>query len=136
MTTANIVGVPNVNLLQDEIKSLIELWNRIKPASGWLSTVKGAWLVAAKFLLEATDALVIAIEEKVIPGPDKKATVMAAISQIYDAIIPVLLPIVLKPFNAKIKSFLIDVVISLMIDFVVSKYNNGSWTPPQPTPAS
>ena len=126
-TPVDPVGEPKTETIKDKIDDLIKLWRDNNPIPGWFGRIKGSWFTAVKFILKATDYLIRLVEEKLIPGPDKKATVLSALSTVYDAIVPVLLPIVLKPFNGKLKTFVIEVVASLLIDFIVSKYNSGTW---------
>jgi hypothetical protein len=55
---------------------------------------------------------------------------LAAVGIIYDYIVVQALPFWLKPFSTRLRSLIIDTVMSIAIDWIVSKYNNGVWIPP------
>lgn len=80
------------------------------------------------FLLYALDGLVNAVSECVLTGPDKKATVLDAIDRLYDYTVREALPIWLRPFAGPIKAYIIHVLVSSAIDWVVAKYRSGSWS--------
>lgn len=80
------------------------------------------------FLLYSLDGVVNAVNEAVIPGPDKKATVLAAIERLYDYTVREALPIWMRPLAGPIKSYIIHVLISSAIDWMVAKYKSGSWS--------
>ena len=83
---------------------------------------------ATRFILEAMDDLINTVEPVAIPsGADKKAIVLLALSTIYDLVTLTTLPLWLKPFAGLIESFLINIVISELIDLYVAKYHNGIW---------
>lgn len=128
MAEANPVGVSYLDLIKKEIDEVIAVWNQHNPTSSWWSRAKGAWVSAVKFVMRATDYLIKVVEEKVPGGANKKATVMAAIGLLYDSIVAPLLPAYLKPVNSRIKVFVLNVLVSLTIDFIVEKYRDGSWT--------
>lgn len=123
----NPIGTSYKYLIRDKIEEVLRSWEQYKPKSTWLSRVKGAWTTAVGYLLTSTDYFIRAIEEMVPNGPDKKATVMDAVEEIYDSIVPGLLPIYLKPFNRHVKYFVVEVIVSMSIDFIVSKYHGGNW---------
>lgn len=81
-----------------------------------------------EFLLNALDELIAYVDQLDISGVDKKATVLAVISILYDYGIKEVLPIWAKPFSGKIKNYIIYVMISTAIDWIVEKYRNGVWT--------
>lgn len=124
---AHPVGISHEDLIQKQVSYVLELWEQANPRISYWKKIKGAWFVAIRFILKAIDYFIQLIESTLLPGPDKKATVMKALGKVYDTIVPPLLPFILKPFNRIIRRFVIDVVASLIIDFIVSKYNNGNW---------
>jgi len=134
--TANPIGVAQIDSIKGYIQDVVDQWvaNNPDTVSWWKKILeKGVglttkWYEAVKYLIEATDYFINIVEDMVEGGPDKKATVLAAISSVYDSIVPMLLPVWIRPWNFKIKSFLINVVISLSIDFFVTKYREGNWT--------
>lgn len=116
-------GITVKEALQNQIDEVMRLWEESKKKS------KATWTTAVAYILEACDYFVRSIEPLVHSGPDKKATVLDGLGKVYDLIVPALLPFFLKPFNSKIRSFVLNVLASLIIDFIVSKYNNGYWVP-------
>ena len=114
-------GIACKELLDPSIKEVVNSWNEKQEQK------EGTWTQAVAYVTLAVDYFIRQIEGLIPSGQDKKATVLAAISDVYDMIVPGLLPIWLRPFNSRIKAFVIDVVISIAIDFIVSKYRKGSW---------
>ena len=67
--------------------------------------------------------------EKIIPqGSDKKFAVVTIVDRLFDHIALTAFPIWLKPFAPIIKKIVIDIIVSSLIDFIVSKYRNGYWS--------
>jgi len=136
----NPVGKSHVGILDPQVKKVIALWEKDNPKPRWYQfwkRIQGGWYLAVRYIIAAVDFFIREIEDKLDNGPDKKASVLAALGQVYDAIVPFVLPIFLRPFNTQIKIFVIDVVASLLIDFIVGKYRDGSWhkdieAPPAP----
>ena len=58
-------------------------------------------------------------------GADKKLAVMAVLSKIFDYIVVQAFPVWMTPFAAIIKEMIVGVVISQLVEFIVSKYKNG-----------
>ena len=106
---------------KDNPKPKTSWWN---PFSWWKSR-RSNILKVTLFLFECVDNFIRYIENEVIDGPDKKATVIAAITIIYDYVVKEVMPAWAKPFAGKIKVFFIGIVIFGVIDFVVKKYNEG-----------
>lgn len=97
--------------------------------ASWINVAVKNNLSAWKFLIDSLDALINFVEVKFqIPGSDKKQIVINAINDLYDYVIASNLPILLKPFSGIIKKYFINVILSILIDYFVSKYNDGSWT--------
>jgi len=114
--------------LQKYLENLSKEWDEA------VATAKAAWPKAktdiidvTKFLLRCLDGLIDFIERLSNSGPDKKATVLAAVAVLYDYIVIGVLPIWLKPFASKVKLFIVYTVISAAVDFIVQKYRDGSW---------
>lgn len=122
----NPIGNANLQFVQSYINEILAAWSKLD------AQVKKKWPEVISFGLKACDYLVRMIEKVALSGPDKKATVIAALSAVYDIVIAQSLPLYLKPFNTKIKEFVFGVIVSAMIDYIVSKYNEGAWNP-QPT---
>lgn len=123
-TTLDPVGkVAAVPGLSDLVEKMKEAWTKIKEEVGANKAV------AINFLTRCLDSLVVYLVEHEIPGQDKKATVLEAFSKIYDWVVVNILPIYLRPFSKLVKVFVINVLVSNAIDWIVEKYNNGSWHP-------
>jgi hypothetical protein len=60
-------------------------------------------------------------------GPDKKATVLAAIDHLYDFVGREAVPVLLRPFASKIKNYIIYTLVAASIDWIVNKYRHGEW---------
>lgn len=116
-----VASVPGFGDLVEKMKSV---WADLKG-----QTVGVNWTIAVQFLSKCIDDLVVYLVEQKIPGEDKKATVIDAIGGIYDKVAAAVLPFWLKPVSFLIRRFVINVLISHAIDMIVSKYNNGSWSP-------
>jgi hypothetical protein len=80
------------------------------------------------FLLYSLDGVVNAVNEAVLTGPDKKATVLAALERLYDYTVREALPIWMRPLAGPVKAYIIHVLISNAIDWMVAKYKSGSWS--------
>jgi hypothetical protein len=113
--------VPGFDFLVERMK---QVWGEIKANAD-----KFNYAGAVSFLSHCLDTLIVYLVEHHIPGEDKKATVMKAITDIYDNVVVGLFPILLRPFSKVIKRFVINILISHAIDRIVSKYNTGSWSP-------
>jgi len=115
--------------LQIKIESLAKTWldNLPVKASSWFSARKANMIQISKYLMFCLDELIQIVEGLIDSGPDKKATVLNSISALYDYIIAEGLPIYLRPFAGVVKNFVINTLISSAIDFLVSKYKDGSW---------
>jgi hypothetical protein len=121
------VGQVKPQLLEEDVKDAIRLWKINAPKSTWWNRASGAWISAVGFIIRATDYFIRKIDELIPEGEDKKATVLDALGKVYDVIVPTLMPIWVRPFNKKIKDFIINVVASLLVDFIVSKYHESEW---------
>jgi hypothetical protein len=83
--------------------------------------------IATLFLLNCVDDLVIAIDKELIASADKKATVLDAMNALYDYTVKEILPIWAKPIAGPIKNYIIYILISNTIDWMVSKYHSAVW---------
>lgn len=129
--SANPVGNPNVEIIRDKIDEVINYWVENHPEIlVWWKRVSVNWVEIVGFLVMAGDYFIKTVDDLLENGPDKKATVMSAIEEVYDFIVPNLMPIWLKPFSGQIKSFVFGVVINIIIDYFVRKYREGEWVKP------
>lgn len=114
------VGVSKIDVIKDKIDEIIQIWK---------SSAKRVWAGAVYFMVQSVDLLINFIESlpEPLPGEDKKATVLAAMDKLFDAIITPLMPFLLRPLTSRFKRFFVYTVISIVIDWIVSKYNNSHW---------
>lgn len=112
--------VLDLKRLWDERKSKRSLWGSATAVSR-----------ATNFILCALDGLVNAVSDAAMPGPDKKATVLSAVDRLYEYVVREALPIWLVPIAGPIKSYIVYVLVSSAIDWLVSKYRSGSWSAPK-----
>lgn len=130
MSETNPIGEPKIlDEIQIYVNSLAGEWDDIikEKATSWWKGTKTSLVQVTKFLLKCLDELIKFVDGLIDSGPDKKATVLAAISALYDYIIKEAMPIWLKPFAGQIKQIIIYTIISTAIDFIVAKYKDGSW---------
>lgn len=126
---------PVGTVVQDEnismfVEAMVSLWKENNGEAAWWQFWKRVnFLKVANFLINCLDDLISYFVQHNIPGADKKATVIDTLGAIYDAITKGLLPIYLIPFSSGIKNFVLNVVVSSAIDWIVEKYKNGSWRP-------
>lgn len=133
--TLNPVGnFQMLDRVEGYLDNLIAKWKLENPPSSWWrvwSKAKIGFVTITAFLINGLDELIQIVEDAVdVSGPDKKATVIKAITRVYDFVIKEAMPMWLRPFSPAIKNFIINVVISYAVDFIVEKYNNGNWLPP------
>lgn len=104
-------------------------WQQQNPGNNSWWGIHRVYLVSATiFVINAADELILYVESLNIPtGSDKKAAVMAVISELFDFVVANALPIWLKPFSGTIKEIVVNIIISNLIDFIVAKYNAGYW---------
>ncbi len=131
----NEIGeVKNIEPIEAKIQALSAAWDEqskeMPKASWWKKVISGANISAVTtFLMGAVDELIQTVEEFVDYGPDKKATVLNGIDRLYEYVIKEALPIWLKPFASQVKQYVIYVLISNAIDWMVGKYRDGNWKP-------
>lgn len=129
--SANPVGEARVvDSVEEMILGFKRLWDGQRTTkSFWRPSVDLSKVT--NFILFAMDGFVGAVSEAVMTGPDKKATVLAAVDRLYDYVVREALPIWLVPFAGPIKAYIIGVLVSNAIDWVVLKYKSGSWSSPK-----
>jgi len=126
---SNPIGTAFVDENIDNFVSAMSAsWDASKETSPWWKFWKKISLTrVTTFLLAGLDDLIAYVDEALDNGPDKKATVLDAVSRLYDYVIAEALPIYLKPFAGAIKNYVINDLISPSIDWIVDKYRNGDW---------
>lgn len=122
------VGSPqNVPGLREVLARYARVW--VVTKKNFLGSAKVSGAIS--FMLCAMDDLIVAAMEAAISGPDKKATVLEALGRLYDFIAPDILPIWAKPFSVPLRNFLINVLLSVAIDWTVAKYKESHWRRPK-----
>lgn len=123
-----------VDTIEEQIEALKGQWDEltadVQSTSWWKVWNWGQKIKLTKvtdFLIKALDDLIHEIDGVLDNGADKKATVLDAISRLYDYVIREALPIWLKPFAGRVKDYIINELVSTAIDWIVDKYRNGSW---------
>lgn len=94
---------------------------------GWFFTAKRRLVKGAAFIIHCIDELIQFVEDLIPEGKDKKAAVMSVLDKLYDYVIAPAFPIFFKPFAPAIKKIVLDIIISVAIDFFIGKYNAGFW---------
>lgn len=105
-----------INKFLDELSSK---WHKEEPDSLAKSSI---------FVLDSLDNSINLVEELTISGKDKKEVVLFIMSTFFENVISKSMPAYIYPFEKIIRVFVIKVVLSAFIDFMVKKYNEGSWT--------
>lgn len=115
--------VQKLSVVNDYINKLKLEWDEFK--AGLKSRVNSIHIT--QFLLRSLDGLILFVESLIGDGADKKATVLSAVAVLYDYIIKESFPLWLKPYAFGIKGFIVYTIVSIAIDWIVSKYNSGDW---------
>lgn len=127
--SANPVGQQlNVYAVNNFVDTVLEnVKDKIGICPWWKFWAVVDWQRATGFFIVSMDDLIQKLAKEIIPGADKKATVLAALDKAYDVIIVGAAPIWLKPLVIPAKKLIINVVCSMLIDWFVEKYKDGSW---------
>lgn len=120
MSDTEIGQVHEIPEFENKIQELAQNWNNQEGKAN-LSKI-------TNFLLGSVDILVCTIDDLLDKGIDKKITVLMGVAKLYDYIISSpLIPLWLKPFLSLIRGYVIYTLISIFIDWMVSKYKQGQW---------
>ena len=117
-----------LNKLEDYISDLQKRWDQenVEKKSWWKLNTK--YLISSTlFLINSLDEIIVFVEGLIPDGQQKKETTLKIVSKLFDYIITAAFPVWLTPFSYIIKKIVIDVIIDSLINYIVSKYNNGSW---------
>ena len=125
----NPVGaVQRINEIENKILKYQKIWDQDKEKKGFIFKKPNLNKVT-NFLLMVLDDFVVTVSTVIISGPDKKATVLNAVDRLYDYTVKEAMPIWMRPFAAPIKHYIVYVLVSSAIDWMVLKYQSGSWKP-------
>lgn len=126
MLTVDPIGsVDNQSIINTMADNLKKKWDTFK--SSLDKTTKITLVQVTKFLLFSLDELVLLVGTFNRTGADKKAMVLSVLSVVYDYVIKEMLPLWLLPFAGGLKGFVIYTLMSIAVDWIVSKYNSGNW---------
>lgn len=114
--------------LNDYLDSLKKSWDELYPkSSSWFLLNKNKLINCTIFMITALDDLIVYVQGAIPQGSDKKTAVTAVLSSFFDYVAVQAFPAWLRPFAPTIKQIVIGIIISQLIDFIVSKYKSGSW---------
>lgn len=123
---ANPVGaIHKVAEIDEKLVKYTRMWDEQKATGFWGSKSDRSRLT--HFMLVALDDFIVSVAILAIPGADKKATVLDAMDKLYEYTVREALPIWLRPFAEPVKRYVIYVLVSFAIDWVVQKYKSGNW---------
>lgn len=124
---ANPVGVVHkIDAIEEKLLQYSRMWDELKnPKTLWKTKVDLSQVT--NFLLFALDDFITTVCTVAISGPDKKATVLDAVDRLYEYAVREALPLWLIPIAGPIKSYIVYVLVSNAIDWIVAKYQSGSW---------
>lgn len=128
--SANPVGIViKSEHIDNFIESMKKLWDTTKQKSEWYKPwQKVNFTPITDFLLKCLDDLIAYVDTLMFAsGADKKATVLNAIGNIYDHIVREAFPLWMMPFSGVIRTYIISILISTAIDWIVEKYRKGDW---------
>jgi len=123
--------------LQVFLEEAKQKWDSENPQpKSWFDKNKAYIVKTTIFLIGITDNLINLVETFLLKGPDKKIAVLAIATQLFDYVASKAFPIWISPFIPVIKQIVISIIISNMIEFIVSKYKEGAWKWENKTDAS
>lgn len=114
--------------IENFIQVMTATWDALHPKLAWWKFWRSPSFVAVTtFLLQALDDLIAYVDGTISSGVDRKATVLNAIERLYDRVVVNIMPFWLRPFAPLIKKAILRGIISPAIDWIVTKYKNGTW---------
>ena len=117
-----------IQQLENYNEDLKQRWIQANPVKkSWFKVPHDVLINTARFMIDITDELVLFVENLIPEGTDKKAAVLYVASKLFDYIVKTSFPIWLLPIAATMKTIVVTIILSQMIDFMVNKYNSGFW---------
>jgi hypothetical protein len=120
-----------IDNIEAKVMELHDKWLLEHPDMPWYKRVltwsKPSLYQVTLFLMESLDELIQEVDDCIENGPDKKATVLAAIDKLYDHVGREAIPVLLRPFATKIKDYIVYTLVAASIDWIVNKYRHGEW---------
>lgn len=116
-----------INVLNGYLQYLKFKWDQENITGSFWTFSKTYLIKVSNFITNALDETIRLVENLIPGGENKKIAVMSTMENILDYIIVQTFPVWAKPFVPLIKKFVLNVLISNFIDFIVEKYNSGFW---------
>jgi hypothetical protein len=116
-----------IDVLNGYLQYLKFKWDQENISGSFWTFSKTYLMKVSNFITNALDETVRLVENLIPGGENKKIAVMSTMENILDYIIIQTFPVWAKPFIPIIKKFVLNVLVSNFIDFIVSKYNAGLW---------
>jgi hypothetical protein len=118
----------DLQVIKDYITGIVASWKNTIATQPWWKFWAGLDLkTATGFFIVSVDNLIAIVEKQLELGSDKKATVLAALDQLYGTMVLGSAPVFLKPVLMILRNYIIYTLCSMLIDWTVSKYNDGAW---------
>ena len=113
------------------LENLKAKWDETAPPKkSWFAIHQTQITECTKFLICALDDLILFVQDNIPKGSDKKTVVLLVISNIFDYVATNSFPTWLIPLTPVVKQIIVGVIVSQLIEFIVSKYRDGSWSVP------
>lgn len=113
--------------LESYLVDLKSRWDQETESKSWWKITRTYLVKSTIFLIDSIDELVLFVENIIPEGSDKKLAVLTLLGKMFDYIVVNAFPFWLRPLAPTIKTIVIDIIISHLIDFIVGKYNAGFW---------
>jgi hypothetical protein len=117
-----------IEVLLVQLEAKWDAENQAAGTTSWFSINKTRLISGTVYILDSIDQLINFVEDLIPQGKDKKAAVLEIAGKLFDYIVVESFPVILKPYVPVIKKIILDVLFSSMIDFIVKKYRDGSWS--------
>ena len=132
------MAVPDKKLTKGDIQNILgqldgfvdalqRQWDEKRAGAGWLWVNRGRLVDGTRFVLASLDQMIQWVEDIIPSGVDKKAAVMMMAGKLFDYVVAPAFPIWLKPATPLIRELVVNILVSAVIDFIVSKYHTGIW---------
>jgi hypothetical protein len=116
----------NYQEIVDQLKNLwTEKTKDFKPT--WFKISVNYVVLSSEFLLGITDILVNHFQSFDLPGLSKKEKCIEILSELFDFVSKNTIPTVYKPLSPILKTIIVNCILSTVINFIVKKYQKGSW---------
>lgn len=114
--------------LESYNQDLQQRWTLTNPIKkSWFKLPHDVLIRTTRFMIDITDELVLFVENLIPEGTDKKAAVLYVASKLFDYIVSSTFPVWLLPIASTMKTIVVTIILSQMIDYMVNKYNAGYW---------